>query len=120
LLMRMVGLSEFIAPCGISANFDQRSLRKESSSRSRMLVPSSQISPETMRPGGTISVIGVLLFTALTAYDTQKIEQMSRSPELQSNGDLAFKFSIIGAVTLYLDFINLFLFLLRLFAGGRD
>jgi len=70
--------------------------------------------------GFIISFAGVLLFTALTAYDTQKIEQMSRSPELQSNGDLAFKFSIIGAVTLYLDFINLFLFLLRLFAGGRD
>lgn len=68
-----------------------------------------------------ISFIGVVLFTALTAYDTQKIKAMSMVPELQSDGDLALKFSILGALTLYLDFLNLFLFLLQLFAGGsRD
>jgi FtsH-binding integral membrane protein len=62
-----------------------------------------------------ISIFGVVLFTALTAYDVQRIQ----------NGDLAIatgsmeKAAVIGALTLYLDFINLFLFMLRLF-GGRD
>jgi FtsH-binding integral membrane protein len=57
--------------------------------------------------------IGVLLFAALTAYDTQKIKQIY----LVSGG--AGNLAISGALTLYLDFINLFLFLLRLF-GSRD
>lgn len=68
-----------------------------------------------------ISVVGVILFTALTAYDTQKIKDMTQSYEVQADGNLALKFSILGALTLYLDFVNLFLFLLRLFLGGsRD
>lgn len=68
-----------------------------------------------------ISIAGVIIFTALTAYDTQKIKELSMVPELQSDGNLALKFSLLGALTLYLDFINLFLFLLRLFSGGgRD
>ena len=68
-----------------------------------------------------ISVGGVILFTALTAYDTQKIHQMTMVTEIQNDSNLAMKFSILGALTLYLDFINLFLFLLQLFAGGgRD
>ena len=62
-----------------------------------------------------ISIVGVVIFTALTAYDVQRIQ----------NGDLAVstgsmeKAAVIGALHLYLDFVNLFLFLLRLF-GGRD
>jgi hypothetical protein len=62
-----------------------------------------------------ISIVGVVIFTALTAYDVQRIQ----------NGDLAIatgsmeKAAVIGALHLYLDFINLFLFMLRLF-GGRD
>lgn len=68
-----------------------------------------------------ISIVGVILFTALTAYDTQKIKEMSMNPELQSDGNMAMKFSILGALTLYLDFLNLFLFLLQIFGGGgRD
>lgn len=66
-----------------------------------------------------ISVIGVLVFTALTAYDTQKIKRMAASAEVQQGGSLAMKLSIMGALTLYLDFVNLFLFLLR-FLGSRD
>jgi len=66
-----------------------------------------------------ISIGGVIVFTGLTAYDTQKIKKMSMNPELQSDGNMALKFSVLGALTLYLDFINLFLFLLRLFSGGR-
>ena len=67
-----------------------------------------------------ISIFGVLLFTALTAYDTQRIAQMASNPKMQVSSEDTLKFSIMGALTLYLDFINLFLFLLRLFGGGRD
>lgn len=67
-----------------------------------------------------ISVIGVLLFTALTAYDTQKIKNWAADPEIAYNADMAKRLAVLGALTLYLDFINLFLFLLRLFGGGRD
>jgi FtsH-binding integral membrane protein len=64
-----------------------------------------------------ISIIGVLIFVGLTAYDTQKIKEMFI--ELSDNAEAAGKYSILAALTLYLDFINLFLFLLRLF-GRRD
>lgn len=66
-----------------------------------------------------ISAAGVLIFTALTAYDTQKLKYMAASPEFQQHGDAVARYSIIGALQLYLDFVNLFLFLLRLF-GRRD
>jgi FtsH-binding integral membrane protein len=63
-----------------------------------------------------ISVLGVLIFVGLTAYDTQKIKSMY----LESDGsEVAAKKAIMGAVTLYLDFINLFLMLLRLFGERR-
>jgi hypothetical protein len=67
-----------------------------------------------------ISIAGVIIFTALTAYDTQKIKNMASDPTIDAGSDLAMKLSILGALTLYLDFINLFLFLLRLFGGRRD
>lgn len=63
-----------------------------------------------------ISVVGVVIFTALTAYDVQRIQ----------SGDLAVatgsmeKAAVIGALQLYLDFINIFLFMLRLFGGSRN
>jgi len=63
-----------------------------------------------------ISVIGVLIFVGLTAYDTQKIRQMYSEAD---GAEVESKKSIMGALTLYLDFINLFLFMLRLF-GSRD
>lgn len=63
-----------------------------------------------------ISGIGVLIFTGLTAYDTQKIKLMLHQAE---NEEVAKKLSVIGALTLYLDFINLFLYLLR-FLGSRN
>jgi uncharacterized protein len=62
-----------------------------------------------------ISIVGVVIFTGLTAWDVQRIQ----------NGQLAIytgsmeKAAVIGALTLYLDFINIFLFLLRLFGGNR-
>lgn len=63
-----------------------------------------------------ISLIGVVLFVGLTAYDTQKIQRMSA--EVEGETTIA-RLAILGALTLYLDFINLFLFLLRLL-GRRD
>ena len=63
-----------------------------------------------------ISVIGVLVFVGLTAYDTQKIKNMYSEVD---SSDTATKKAIMGALTLYLDFINLFLMLLRLFGERR-
>ena len=63
-----------------------------------------------------ISIVGVVIFTALTAFHVQRI----------ANGDLALatgsveKAAVLGALLLYLDFVNIFLFLLRLFGGNRD
>lgn len=64
-----------------------------------------------------ISLIGVVVFVGLTAYDTQKIKTMFY--ELSDNQELLGRYSVLGALTLYLDFINLFLFMLRLF-GRRE
>jgi uncharacterized protein len=66
-----------------------------------------------------ISMFGVFLFTALTAYDTQKIKRMAEDPTLNADGSMVMRLSIYGALTLYLDFINLFLYLLRLFGRNR-
>ncbi len=64
-----------------------------------------------------ISFAGVAIFTGLTAYDVQKIKNLSADAEL--NGWDTKKLTILGALTLYLDFVNLFLFLLRLFGKRR-
>lgn len=65
-----------------------------------------------------ISIIGVLVFTGLTAYDVQKLKRIGA--DAQMGGEMAKKVKIIGALSLYLDFINLFLFLLRFFGNRRD
>jgi hypothetical protein len=64
-----------------------------------------------------ISMAGVLIFTALTAYDTQRIGRMAAG--MSMNGESAAKFGIFGALKLYLDFINMFLFMLRLLGRRR-
>jgi hypothetical protein len=64
-----------------------------------------------------LSYAGVLIFVGLTAYDTQKIKQMFL--EAPDSGETMQKYALLGALTLYLDFINLFIYLLRLF-GRRD
>ena len=63
-----------------------------------------------------ISILGVLIFVGLTAYDTQKIKNMYSSSD---TGELMGKKAVMGALTLYLDFINLFIMLLRLFGQRR-
>ena len=63
-----------------------------------------------------ISIVGVLIFVGLTAHDTQRLKTMAVS--LQGD-EMVQRASIIGALVLYLDFINLFLFLLRLMGRRR-
>lgn len=70
--------------------------------------------------GWMISVLGVFIFTGLTAYDVQKIKTMGEEGILEQGEAAVRKGSIIGALALYLDFINLFLMLLRFFGGSRD
>ncbi len=66
-----------------------------------------------------ISYIGVFVFIGLTAYDTQKIKNMALSQPAGIDAGVIRKGAIIGALSLYLDFINLFLMLLRVL-GNRD
>ena len=63
-----------------------------------------------------ISILGVLIFVGLTAYDTQKIKNMYL---VSDTGEIMGKKAVMGALTLYLDFINLFIMLLRLFGQRR-
>ena len=63
-----------------------------------------------------ISILGVLIFVGLTAYDTQKIKNMYL---VNDSGEVMGKKAVMGALTLYLDFINLFIMLLRLFGQRR-
>jgi FtsH-binding integral membrane protein len=67
-----------------------------------------------------VSMIGVLVFTGLTAYDVQKIKRIGEEGIMSQGNEAIRKGSIMGALTLYLDFINLFLMLLRFFGGSRD
>src|SRR5262249_24926561 len=62
-----------------------------------------------------VSVAGVLIFAGLTAWDTQKIKEMY---DVNDDGTVAGRKAVMGALSLYLDFINLFMFLLR-FLGDR-
>jgi FtsH-binding integral membrane protein len=66
-----------------------------------------------------ISYIGVIVFIGLTAYDTQKLKGMAQAMPDGIDAAVVRKGTIQGALTLYLDFINLFLMLLRIF-GSRD
>ena len=65
-----------------------------------------------------ISIVGVLIFTGLTAFDVQKIKQIGNAGITE--GDVMAKLTIQAALTLYLDFLNLFLYLLRFFGNSRD
>ena len=65
-----------------------------------------------------VSGIGVLVFAGLTAYDSQKIRQML---QMQSEiNESTQKLALFGSLSLYLDFINIFLYLLRFFGSSRD
>jgi len=66
-----------------------------------------------------ISIIGVLLFLGLTIYDTQQIRRMTIQSMQLGDEAVAMKMGVLGALKLYLDFINIFLYLLRLFGRRR-
>lgn len=74
------------------------------------------LSSETLN--WTISLVGIVIFVGLTAYNTQKMKSMSYV--MMEGGSVAQKGAIIGALVLYLNFINLFLMLLRFFGARRD
>jgi FtsH-binding integral membrane protein len=65
-----------------------------------------------------LNYLGVLVFVGLTAYDSQKIKEMLQTAP--DAGEGAQKVALLGALSLYLDFINLFLYLLRIFGSRRD
>lgn len=65
-----------------------------------------------------LSAVGVIIFTALTAYDTQRIKYIGRM--MLADGQEVSKVAVFGALTLYLDFINLFLYILNLTGRRRD
>ena len=67
-----------------------------------------------------ISYIGVFVFIGLTAYDTQRLKNMALTQPEGLDADVIRKGSILGALSLYLDFINMFLFMLYIFGGSRD
>jgi hypothetical protein len=67
-----------------------------------------------------ISYIGVFVFIGLTAYDTQKIKNMAMTQPANLDGAVIRKGAILGALSLYLDFINLFLMLLSILGQRRD
>jgi hypothetical protein len=64
-----------------------------------------------------ISIVGVIVFVGLTAYDTQRIKEMYLESD---SGEIPGKKAVLGALALYLDFINLFMMLLQLFGQRRD
>lgn len=66
-----------------------------------------------------ISYAGVLIFVALTAYDTQKIKMMMMHASEYGENDNTNKIALMGSLSLYLDFINLFIYLLRIFGDRR-
>jgi len=67
-----------------------------------------------------VSYIGVIVFVGLTAYDTQRLKNMALTQPAGLDGAVLRKGAILGALSLYLDFINLFLMLLRIFGGNRN
>ncbi len=67
-----------------------------------------------------VSAVGVLVFTGLTAYDVQKLSQIGAGTVMTSGETAIRRGAILGALTLYLDFINLFLSLLYFLGGSRD
>jgi len=67
-----------------------------------------------------LSLVGVFVFLGLAAYDVQKIKQMGESGLMEAGEEAIGRMSVLGALALYLDFINLFLMLLRFFGSSRD
>ncbi len=65
-----------------------------------------------------VSVLGLLIFAGLTAYDTQRLKHTYYA--IAADASMAARVSVMGALSLYLNFLNMFMFMLSLFGGGRD
>lgn len=86
------------------------------------LIIATLVNAFLVKSGGfawALTYLGVLIFVGLTAYDTQKIKYMLLAYGEEVN-EGTLKLALLGSLTLYLDFINLFLYLLRIFGGSRD
>jgi FtsH-binding integral membrane protein len=70
--------------------------------------------------GNVLSYVGVIIFTLLTAYDVQKLKTIYYQVGADGSSEIAQKMSVYGALNLYMDFINLFMFLLRIFGTRRN
>jgi FtsH-binding integral membrane protein len=70
--------------------------------------------------GNVLSYVGVIIFTLLTAYDVQKLKTIYYQIGADGSSEIAQRMSIYGALNLYMDFINLFMFLLRIFGTRRS
>ena len=66
-----------------------------------------------------INYVGVLIFVGLTAYDTQWIKNYASRAAMSGDSDMGARIALVGAFHLFLDFVNLFLFILRILGGGR-
>ena len=66
------------------------------------------------------SVIGVIIFLGLTAYDTAKIKNLASEYDWNIEGSISGRIAVIGALELYLDFINLFLYMLKFMGKRKD
>ena len=66
-----------------------------------------------------ISIFGIIIFLGLTAWDTAKIKAMANAVDSRDE-NMTGKVAVLGALALYLDFVNIFLYLLRLFGKHRD
>lgn len=67
-----------------------------------------------------ISVVGVLIFMGLTAFDVQNIKRMAAAPEITGDQQMMARIAIFGALSLYLNFINIFIFLLQIMGGSSS
>jgi len=85
------------------------------------LIIATVVNAFLLKSGGfslILSYVGVLIFVGLTAYDTQKIKQMLIMAD--DVNEETQKIALLGSLSLYLDFINLFLYLLRIFGNSRE
>ena len=85
------------------------------------LIIATVVNAFLLKSGGfslILSYVGVLIFVGLTAYDTQKIKQMLIMAD--DVNEETQKITLLGSLSLYLDFINLFLYLLRIFGNSRE
>ena len=115
------GTFAFMAAIGYFTKADLSSLGKILMMALIGLIIATVVNAFLLKSGGfslILSYVGVLIFVGLTAYDTQKIKQMLIMAD--DVNEETQKIALLGSLSLYLDFINLFLYLLRIFGNSRE